>query len=233
MNFWRLGRHKILFILAIGVALIPRVGAQATSLELPTEYLNNSTAGGLNTIPSNLEGTPYLTEDFQNGRIYVENNAPYAARLRYNAYQDEIQVQSGKGITSLYKRESLWAELGGETFKYYRYQTKSGISSGYFVELNTGPSRLLKRYEKVFREAQAASSSYSQDKSARFDEMVSYFLLRKQNPAQKVRLRTKDILEILGAEEAEAYVKKKKLKLRSEAAVIELLDHLNSKTGGE
>lgn len=233
MNPWRLVRLKIVLILVIGVALIPRLGAQVTSLELPTEYLNNSTSGGLNTIPSNIEGTPYLTEDFQNGRIYVENNTPYAARLRYNAYQDEIQVQNGEGITSLFKRESLWAELGVKTFKYFRYQTNSGIANGYFVELNPGSTRLLKRCEKVFREAQEASSSYSQDKPARFDDVVSYYLLHNQNPAQKVRLRKNDILEILGSEEAEAYVKKKKLKLKSEEAVIELLYYLNANKGEE
>ncbi len=214
-------------MLALGLALAPLTNAQVV-LELPSEYLNNNTTGGVNTLPPDLEGSPYLKESFQQGMVHIENKEPYAVLLRYNAYQDEMQIQDGNGITSLFPRDYIWVELGGETFRIVDYQTKSGISKGYFIELNQGSTRLLKRYEKVFREAEAASSSYTQAKPPRFDDRTSYYLIGDSSPAREISLRKKDILEFLDSEKAESYIKEKKLKLKSEQEVVEFLNVFNA-----
>ena len=219
--------NKKIFMLALGMAVAPLTSAQV-SLELPSEYINNNTTGGVNTLPPDLEGSPYLKNNFQQGMVHIEDKQPYTAMLRYNAYQDEIQVKDDNGITSLFLRDYIWVELDGETFRIVDYQTKSGVSKGYFVELNTGNTRLLKRYEKEFREAEAASSSYSQDKPPRFEDRITYYLIEGEGPAQEIKLRKKDILEVLSSEEAASFVKEKKLKLKSEEEVLQLIAAMNS-----
>lgn len=214
-------------LLAVTLAATTLVRGQ-TSLELPSSYINNNTYGGINNLPPDIEGSPYLTDEFVKGTVFVENEKPYAAMMRYNAYQDEIQVQGSDGISSLFKRDYIWAEIGGETFRIQTYGDRTGTSKGYFVELNRGNIRLLKRIVREFKEGQPAVSSYSQNTPPRFDEKVTYYLVREESPAREVRLRKKDILGFLSSKEVETYVKENKLRLNSEKEVIQVLTQINA-----
>lgn len=214
-------------LLAVTLAATTLVRGQ-TSLELPSSYINNNTYGGINNLPPDIEGSPYLTDEFVKGTVFVENEKPYAAMMRYNAYQDEIQVQGSDGISSLFKRDYIWAEIGGETFRIQTYGDRTGTSKGYFVELNRGNIRLLKRIVREFKEGQPAVSSYSQNTPPRFDEKVTYYLVREKSPAREVRLRKKDILGFLSSKEVETYVKENKLRLNSEKEVIQVLTQINA-----
>ena len=128
--------NKKHWFLAITLTLTTLAWGQ-TSLELPSSYINNNTYGGVNnSLPPNVEGSPYLTDEFIKGTVFIENEQPYGAMMRYNAYQDEIQVQGSDGISSLFKRDYVWAEIGGQSFRIETYNTRSGTSKGYFVELN-------------------------------------------------------------------------------------------------
>jgi hypothetical protein len=214
-------------LLAVTLAAATLAWGQ-TSLELPSSYINNNTYGGINNLPPDIEGSPYLTDEFVKGTVFVENEKPYAAMMRYNAYQDEIQVQGSDGISSLFKRDYIWAEIGGESFRIQTYGDRTGTSKGYFIELNRGNIRLLKRIVREFKEGQPAVSSYSQDTPPRFDEKVTYYLVREESPAQEVRLRKKDILGFLSSKEVETYVKENKLRLNSEKEVIQVLTQINA-----
>lgn len=214
-------------LLAVTLAATTLVRGQ-TSLELPSSYINNNTYGGINNLPPDIEGSPYLRDEFVKGTVFVENEKPYAAMMRYNAYQDEIQVQGSDGISSLFKRDYIWAEIGGETFRIQTYGDRAGTSKGYFVELNRGNIRLLKRIVREFKEGQPAVSSYSQNTPPRFDEKVTYYLVREKSPAREVRLRKKDILGFLSSKEVETYVKENKLRLNSEKEVIQVLTQINA-----
>jgi hypothetical protein len=214
-------------LLALTLAAMPLVSAQ-TALDLPSNYLSNNTSGGVNNLPPNVQGSPYLTDEFVRGTVYSEGEKPYPAMMRYNAYQDEMQVQGSGGITTLFKRDYVWAVLGGETFRIESYEAGSGERQGYFVELNPGKARLLKRYRREFREGEAAVSSYSQGQPPRFDEEITYYLAREGSPAKEIKLRKKDVLGALSSPEAEAFVQENKLKLKSEEEVIQLLNHVNT-----
>ena len=215
-------------ILTLGLALASPLSAQ-TSLDLPTEYLRNNSTGGVNSnLPSNLVGSPYLTDDFRRGMVHMGNETPYPAMMRYNAYQDEIQVQSGEGISTLFMRDNIWAELNGETIRIETYEKGSGTAQGYFFELNKGATRLLKKHKRVFMEAVPATSSYTQDKPPSFDDDITYYLAQEGVPAKEIKLKKKDVAEILNSKEAQAYIKENKMKLKSEEEVIELINPLNA-----
>ena len=208
--------NKKQLLLSVTLAVATMAWGQ-TSLELPSSYINNNTYGGINNLPPDIEGSPYLTDEFIRGTVFIENEQPYAAMMRYNAYQDEIQVQGSDGISSLFKRDYVWAEIGGQSFRIETYKDRSGTSKGYFVELNRGKVRLLKRIVREFKEGQPAVSSYSQDTPPRFDEQVTYYMVREGSPAEEVRLRKKDILDFLSSEEVESYIREQKLRLKARA----------------
>ncbi len=221
--------NKKYLLFGLGLALAASLSAQTTSLDLPSEYLRNNTSGGVNdNLPANLEGSPYLTDDFVSGMVYTENEKPYPAMMRYNAYQDEMQIQGNNGISTLFMRDYVWAKVGGEMFKIESYEKGSGTSKGYFVQMNEGETRLLKRYKKVFMEAEPATSSYTTDKPARFDDDIRYYLAREGSPAKEIKLRKKDIEKFLESKEAQDYIKKNKLKLKTEEELLQLINYLNA-----
>ena len=48
---------------------------------------------GNNILPDNIQGSPYLSDEFIPGKVVIKNDKPVMAALRYNAYQDEIQMK--------------------------------------------------------------------------------------------------------------------------------------------
>lgn len=219
--------NKKILLLA-GTLAVTCLAFGQTSLELPSAYINNNTYGGVNNLPPDIEGSPYLTDEFIMGTVFIKNENPYSAMMRFNAYQDEIQVKASDGISSLFKREYIWAEIGGQSFKIETYKDRSGTSRGYFVELNQGKIRLLKRVIREFKMGQPAVSSYSEDTPSRFDQKVTYYLINEGDPAEEVRLRKKDVLGFLSSKDVDSFVKENKLKLKSESEVIKVLTQINN-----
>lgn len=213
--------------------LVLALGATYTygqNIELPTEYINNTTLGGVNNLPPNVQGSPYSNDEFVLGKVYAEGQKPYNGLLRYNAYQDGIEMKTDKGVITLLKREYLTAEINGKLYRIENYRNNGAIRKTYFVEKNTGKARLLYKERKEFIEERAATSSYSKDQPAKFQEDNAYYLITEGNPGVEVKLKSKDILSALPdhKKEVETFVKKNKNKMKTEEEVLELLAYYNS-----
>ena len=101
--------------------------------------------------------------------------------------------------------------------------------NGYFKALNEGNAVLLRKREMNLREGQAATSSYSKDKPPRFELVESYYISMNKETAQPVKLNKKVVLGAFSDKSSEltSFVKKNKLKLKSEAEVLKLLGYYN------
>jgi len=205
--------------------------AFAQNIELPTEYLNNSTLGGVNSgLPANVQGSPYANEEFVIGKVFVNDDKPYNGILRYNAYQDGIEMKTENGIITLLKRDYLSAQIADKLYLIENYIKNGAVRKTYFVELSKGKARLLLKQGKKFVEERLATSSYSKDKPPKFEDENSYYIITEGNAALEIRLRAKDVINALpdNKKELTAFVKKNKLKLKTEAEVIQLLEYYNS-----
>ncbi len=200
------------------------------NIDLPTEYINNSTLGGVNNLPANVQGSPYANEEFALGKVFIKGQDPYNGMLRYNAYQDGIEMKTDKGVITLLKRDYLSAEIDGDLYLIENYKKNGAIRKGYFVEKNKGKARLLFKQNKEFIAERPAASSYSKDQPAKFDDDNVYYLITEGNPGIEVKLKSKDILAALPdhQKEVEAYAKKNKNKMKSEEEVIQVLAYYNS-----
>lgn len=203
----------------------------AQNIQLPTEYLNNSTLGGVNNnLPANVQGSPYINEEFVIGKVFVNENKPYAGILRYNAYNDGIEMKTEKGIITLLKRDYLKAEINGKLYLIESYKVNGAIRKTYFVELNKGKARLLLKQGKKFVEAKPARSSYSKDQPPKFEDETSYYITLEGKAAVETKLKSKDVLAAFAdhQKELQDFVKQNKLKLKTEAEVMQLLAYYNS-----
>ncbi|WP_188370675.1 hypothetical protein [Muriicola marianensis] len=218
-------KKNLMLVFALGASF-----AFGQNIELPTEYINNTTLGGINNLPENVQGSPYANEEFVLGKVFAEGQQPYNGLLRFNAYQDGIEMKTDKGVITLLKREYLSAEIGGKLYRIENYKNNGAIRKAYFVEMNKGKARLLFRQHKEFVEERAAISSYSKDQPAKFDDDNSYYIITEGNPGVEVRLRSKDILAALPdhQKEVEDFSKKNKLKMKTEEEVLQVLAYYNS-----
>jgi len=92
------------------------------NIRLPSDYLRNNLLGN-NDIPNNLVGSQYANEEFQPGKIIVNDSVSYNAMLRYNGYTDEIELQKDGKVSSLFKRPYLTALINNENFSIRNYST--------------------------------------------------------------------------------------------------------------
>ena len=101
---------------------------------------------------------------------------------------------------------------------------------GYLIALAEGKASLFKRYKKVFIEGQEATSSYGSDKPAKLEEKVTYFLKTEDGVVRELRLKKKELLNMLSDKEGDLknYISENKLKLKSTDEVIKLINYYNS-----
>jgi len=203
----------------------------AQNIELPTDYISNTTTGGLSSgIPSNVQGSPYANEEFVIGKVFVNDDKPYNGILRYNAYSDGIEMKTENGVITLLKRSYLKARIGGKLYLIESYKVNGTIRKTYFVELSQGKARLLLKQGKKFVEARSASSSYTKDQPAKFEDERKYYIITEGNPGIEVRLKNKEVLQALPDhnKEVQAFVKSNKLKMKNEGDVLQVLTYYNS-----
>lgn len=205
------------------------LGQATTRVDLPTEYVRNTTVGN-NTLPENVQGSPYFTEGFVAGKVFTEKGDPYSAMLRYNGYSDQIEMKDMDKTIALLKRDYISATIAGKKYAIKKYQAKNSEKQGYFVVLNSGDIQLLIKQEKEFVEGKEASTSYGNKVPPKFAEKTTYYIKNGELAAVPTKLKKKDILGILeNKKELADFVSSNGLKLKKEAEVIKLLNFANQK----
>jgi len=217
-------------IILILVAILCYQGyAQDTRVILPAEYLRNNTTGK-NNLPDKIQGIPYFDPEFKVGEVFVKGQEVYGALLRYNAFSDEIEMKANGEINALLKRDYISVRIEDYNYRIEKYKENSSLLQGYFIVLNEGKYRLLLRKIKVFQEGKEANNSYGNSVPSRFEKSESYYIADGSEVVQKVRLRKKDLLAILGNNaDLLDFINSKGYKLKSATEVIEVLDFLNRK----
>lgn len=225
-------QHTIKSIMIGSSLLITGLGYSQVQIEVPSEYVSNTTRGGVNSLQENVQGSPYPISDFKPGRVTRKGGKSYPALLRYNAYVDVIEMQGEGDPIYLVREPNLEIKILNQDYRLLDFKAGNLTKKGYFVVLNEdGPARLLLRRESEFFEKEEALSSYSMSKPARFETEEEYYLQFGDKPAVPVRLKRKDILGEFPKhqDEMERYVKENKLKLKDTVEVIQLIKYFNSK----
>ena len=206
------------------------VSAQQIAVQLPTQFIQNQHFGN-NNIPSNVIGSPFLSEEFTPGKVMV-NDKVFAKMLRYNAYADQIEMKiENDEISSLVRRHDVDATIGNSKFKLLTYESKEGKQQNYGVVLSEGTkASLYKRFKKDLIPGKEATSSYSEDKPARFDDKQSYLLKLDGEDIVEMKLKKKDILKKLESGSSARltdFIAENKLKMNKEEDFIRLITFYN------
>jgi len=213
--------------------LIPFSG-QAQQLDFASEV--GFSPKNISRAMDNVMGSPYIDENYQRVRINGVENKIYSGR--YNAYINEMEILVAVG------REPIALDISNndyevffindnKLYKTFDFETNRGITKkGFLVVISEEndiavlKEEIVKYYEKV-----SASSSYDQDKPAKFRrEDDNYYIKLKSGRVVYLPSKDKDIAKAFPehSKEIMAFVKKNKLKTKKEEDLVKVANFVGS-----
>ncbi|HYQ59145.1 MAG TPA: hypothetical protein VEP89_17505 [Draconibacterium sp.] len=185
-----------------------------------------------NAVKDNIDGSPYLNEEFIEGTIYTYQKVQFEGiPLRYNIYLDDLEFRTpDNDILALATPEIVEKAVVGEyNLSYIPYMLANRMKRGYFILLKEGDLSLYARPVISFQEAEAAGA-YAEAQPAKYVEQPNDYYLRFGMDAA-IKIETKKDLENAFSDhqkEIESFIKKNKVKPNKEDKLIALVEYYNS-----
>ena len=107
------------------------VSSYSQSIELPQEIRTKIIEK--NSIPEGVKGSPFFNDEFLIGTVYANNIKPFKAYLRYDAFNDEIQMKENKKIIAFEDCLEDCPTSGEGTVCLEKCQTKYQIDWGEYI----------------------------------------------------------------------------------------------------
>ncbi|MCM8569287.1 hypothetical protein NE848_07845 [Gramella jeungdoensis] len=184
---------------------------------------------------SEMDGSPYLKEEFIKGQIFQADSSLGAYFLRYNIYNDvmEVLTQDDK-IMELRKSPSLKVFINNKRFKVLPYlNSEKKIEQAYFEIMEDGKRiDLLKKHSCTYIPGERAKTSFHVEKKPELESSIDYYLFfnNENLPSKIERLNERNIIKQLGIDKKEIMnlVKRNDLNLRDIEDVNKLVTLINS-----
>lgn len=181
---------------------------------------------------SSIVGSPYEDKSFSLGKVtnnLTKKSKPYY--LRYNVYNDVIEIDDNTNTVSLMKSLNIYAIMNNREYHYEIYSdVDSKTDEGYFILLSKGEnSSFFLRQTKKFNGKVEARDSYHKEIPASFVDSKSYYI-KKDRILFPVSKSKKGFLKQFYENENELkkYMKSNKLNLKSEKDIIKVYNYLDS-----
>jgi hypothetical protein len=181
---------------------------------------------------SNINGSPYEQDTFAQGKAVSKKlNNSMVCFLRYNIYNDIIEIKDDNSAVGLIKSLHIYAIISGTEYHYEDFiDVNKKSSEGYFILLSKGSIiTLYLRKTKTFKEAVKAESSYYKDEKATFIDSQSYYF-KKHSVLIPLSHKKKELLQLFPKNEKDLnhYFKKHKVDAKSEEDMVKLFSYLDS-----
>ncbi len=150
---------------------------------------------------SQIDGTPYLFEDFQPGVLHFNTGKIAYAPITYDIFNQRITVQLQDGNYNVSYQVLDGFDLvapDGDTLAFQKVTTlprgiTTGLGEEVFVEvLYQGHLTLVGNHRKNFLDEPTSSTTYNngRENPEYNDQPMHYYLLQPGQPAEQVKLRT-------------------------------------------
>ena len=203
---------------------------QAMDLFKTNKLLRDESRGLL--TESDIEGSPYLENDFIKGSVYTTAKTQYVdVPLRYNIYNDQLEFKSDDNkVQALAAPEIIEKVVFGKyEMVYIPYSVAKKIRRGFFIVLDNGKSSLYEKPKVIFKQPTEAGA-YKEAEPAKFVKGADEYYIRVGNSQAKLVGNKKDLLDIFPdhQKQLEAFIKKHKVKPTKPETLKELVQYYNS-----
>jgi hypothetical protein len=174
-----------------------------------------------------IEGSPYLNNDFIDGVIYFKDTSGIKLPLRYNIYANEMEYQL-KGVSYLVGNpQSLNKILLGESVFLYLPFIQNG---GYFELLESGKCFLVQKRTVRFKPAEGPKPIEGTISRAKFTREPDIFFIIV-NDSKTIEITTmKSVINALQDQKLniESFIKKEEIKNAKKENLIKIAEYYNS-----
>ena len=183
--------------------------------------------------PENYKGTPYHSDNFLTGNVYIENELILSnVALRYNAIADEIEFKESlnsndKEVKALVKSKEIYAKIMKDIFVFIP-------SEGYYLVIFDGDNfSLLKKITKKYFPAKKAKNNYETSTLAEFEDRFSYSIYTRNGEMMEFPKSKSKKLKVFGNSEKliKDYIKKYNLDLNKEKDLKKVIIYLDGAEG--
>ncbi len=187
----------------------------------------------------NIQGSRYLNRNFDLGAIYSQDGLEGKAYMRYDAYNDEVQLKiNDSDSTSLILRKDkdIYCMLSGKKMYFKSYFNKrNAITEGYLFQIaETDSLVLFERRVKRFKDGKEATTSFELPVASRF--VSSRELYYENKRTKKVNFLKPNKKAIVGlfdgntskASKIKGFINKNRLNLNDPKKVAQVFYYYNT-----
>lgn len=178
--------------------------------------------------PKDIEGTPYLFDEFDLGRIHMNGIWYDELKLRYDVYHGrfEVRFENGDFIIDPLEQGVDTIECSGDVFIRKDLGKKESISINYLAILSDqNKFLLLKKYRKKFKEALPAAC-YQDPAPAEYKKYKpAYYIFHEDRSYEIKGVKTMSEIFEVDVKAVKRFMKKNKYKLSVESDLIETVNH--------
>jgi hypothetical protein len=181
------------------------------------------------------EGSPYLNEEWINGKIYTQSGSKTTQMMmRYNAYDGYLEVQYNNGVLALdpttIKGFSFTQEGQQHLFMNGYSSSQHDIQKQDFFEvLYNGNMKLLKRH--YITRVEATEPDISTGKYVdTYIQKERFYLVKSDDSMEEIKLRRGKVLSMLNNNYRNAikqYKRDRNLSFRDEQDVAKIVEYLD------
>jgi len=181
---------------------------------------------------SNIEGSPFLNEEFIKGTIYTTAHQKYVdVPLRYNIFNDLIEFKSEENkILAIATPEIVdKIEFGNFQVFYLPFTNVKKVRKGFFILIEQGNASLYYK-PQIFLKKATEAVPFQEPQPAKFIRQVDAYYLRIEPTEAKLIGNRKDLFKLFPdrKEEIATFVKRNKIKTNKVEDLRKLLQFYNS-----
>jgi len=179
-----------------------------------------------------IEGSPYLNEEFIKGTVYTTNKYQYNdIPLRYNIYNGDVEFKTPDNkILAIAASETIEKIVfGNYTLEYIPYISVKKAENGYLLVLSKGKVSLYAKPEITYV-APTKAAAYKDAEPAKFQRRNDTFYLRIGSETAKSVGNKKDLNGAFPDHQAEieAFLKKNKISTSKADELKSLVEFYNA-----
>ena len=185
--------------------------------------------------PDNVEGSPYLTDDFTSSRIFLRDHQKVIkVRLRFNAYEGQFEFNRNGSIFVMANPQKIDSiHHDDQIFKYIHYRDGNHkMKASYAARLVEGGCAIYKIYRTEFHHAEPPRPGHVDYEPARFelDQPLYLIQLGDDQPCVIESFRKRIFLDRFGSLEKDLkqYIRDEDIHLRKEEDLIRFVRHYNT-----
>jgi hypothetical protein len=178
----------------------------------------------------NVDGTPYLQDEFVAANVFTTKGTYTAVPMRYNMYTDYIEFKQKDGIYVLDPRPDVRKVVFEQFSMVTENHTVKGKSiRGYFMMLDSGKVSLLERKAVAYQPAQPPKGLETEGRQARYDKPKEQFYYKLGSGALVEITTIKKMIDSLPDHQAEVskFASQEKIS-RNEEELTRLVKYYNS-----